>query len=160
MTKLINNKKFFDNRGSLTELYNSYNKKYAKFMINQILMIESKKNVIRGLHFQKKILQEKILIILEGEILDVIINLKNIKKKKIIYNKLNQKNNSLLIPKGYAHGYQVLSNKCKIMYFIKGRYIKKYQTGIKWDDPFLNIKWSIKKPIISAKDNDLPYICA
>ena len=67
-----------------------------------------------------------------------------------------KENDCLLIPPGYAHGYECLGKENIVIYFLSWTYNPKLQSGIFWKDKDLNIKWSIKKPIISKKDKNLP----
>ena len=68
------------------------------------------------------------------------------------------KNNSLLIPNGFAHGYQVLSPLTTLLYTNSKSWYPEYETGIRWDDPKLKIRWPVKITEISEKDKNLPYL--
>ena len=120
-------KQFKDNRGSLIEIVPKRIKK--KFVYS--ILTESKKNVIRGLHFNKKMDEEKLVFILDGKILDVTINLNKGKNfGKIFYNKL-KKGDTLFIPKGFAHGYCCLNKRNSILYLLNKKYSKKNNCGFK-----------------------------
>ena len=149
---LIKNRSFKDNRGYFKELIreNVINKKFP-FLV----MSFSKKNVIRGLHIQTINSQGKFISVLKGKIFDVAIDLrKNSKTFGRVYKcLLSDKNNtSIFIPSGFAHGFQALENENYIVYSCTKYRNKKSETTIKFDDKELNIKWPIKKFIISAKD--------
>ena len=149
---LIKNKSFKDNRGYFKELIreNVINKKFP-FLV----MSFSKKNVIRGLHIQTINSQGKFISVLKGKIFDVAIDLrKNSKTFGRVYKcVLSEKNNtSIYVPPGFAHGFQALENENYIVYSCTKYRNKKSETTIKFDDKELNIKWPIKKFIISAKD--------
>ena len=149
---LIKNKSFKDNRGYFKELIreNVINKKFP-FLV----MSFSKKNVIRGLHIQTINSQGKFISVLKGKIFDVAIDLrKNSKTFGRVYKCiLSEKNNtSIYVPPGFAHGFQALENENYIVYSCTKYRNKKSETTIKFDDKELNIKWPIKKFIISAKD--------
>ena len=149
---LIKNRSFKDNRGYFKELIreNVINKKFP-FLV----MSFSKKNVIRGLHIQTINSQGKFISVLKGKIFDVVIDLrKNSKTFGRIYKcVLSEKNNtSIYVPPGFAHGFQALENENYIVYSCTKYRNKKSETTIKFDDKELNIKWPIKKFIISAKD--------
>ena len=150
--KKVKLKKFKDSRGSLVELLpRSINKKFIYSIISK-----SKKNVIRGMHYDLELKEEKLVYILEGKILDVCINLSKGKYfKKKFYNVL-QSGDAILIPKGYAHGYRCYGEKNLLIYFLTKRYNKKNSSGIIWNDKSLKIKWKITKPIISNRDLKLP----
>ena len=150
--KKISLKKFSDNRGYLLELLpKKFKKKFVYFIITK-----SKKNVLRGLHYDKNLQEEKLIFLLEGKILDVCINLKN--KKNVKYYNILKKGDCLHIPKGFAHGYKCTGKNNILMYFLSKSYNVKNNKGIHWNDKKLKINWKIKKPIISNKDNNLPKI--
>ena len=144
-------KQYKDIRGQLSEITpKKINKKY-----NYSILTESKKDVIRGMHFNKVMNEEKLLVILKGKILDVTINLNKGKNfGKIFYFKL-KKNDILFIPRGFAHGYLCLGKKNTILYLLNKKYSNKNNTGFCWNDKNFNIKWGIKKPILSMKDKIL-----
>jgi dTDP-4-dehydrorhamnose 3,5-epimerase len=149
---LIKNRSFKDNRGYFKELIreNVINRKFP-FLV----MSFSKKNVIRGLHVQTTNSQGKFISVLKGKIFDVAIDLrKNSKTFGRVYKCiLSEKNNtSIYVPPGFAHGFQALENENYIVYSCTKYRNKKSETTIKFDDKELNIKWPIKKFIISAKD--------
>ena len=115
----------------------------------------SRKNTLRGLHLQKKKPQAKIITVAQGEILDVVVDLR---KKSKTYGKhfslkiSHDSNYSLFIPEGFAHGFMCLSKTCLVYYKCTNYRDKKSEITIKWNDKNLNIKWPIKKPILSKKD--------
>ena len=144
-------KQFKDARGHLTEITP---KKIKKNFIYSILT-QSKKNVLRGMHFNRRKNEEKLVFVLKGKILDVTINLNKGKNfGKIFYFNL-KKNDILYIPKGFAHGYLCLEKKNAILYLLNKKYSNKNNTGFCWNDKNFNIKWGIKKPILSNKDKFL-----
>ena len=99
--------------------------------------------------------EEKLVVVLKGSILDVSINLNKGKNfGKIFYYKLKQ-NDILFIPKGYAHGYQCFSKKNIVLYLLNKKFSKYNNSGFIWNDKNFNIKWKIKKPILSLKDKNL-----
>lgn len=144
-------KQYKDIRGQLSEITpKKINKKFS-----YSILTESKKNVLRGMHFNKVMNEEKLLVILKGKILDVTINLNKGKNfGKIFYFKL-KKNDILFIPKGFAHGYLCLRKKNTVLYLLNKKYSNKNNTGFCWNDKNFNIKWGIKKPILSMKDKFL-----
>ena len=149
---VIQNKTINDKRGYFKELIKEkdINKKFPF-----IVMSYSKKNVIRGLHLQRKKSQGKFISVIKGEIFDVAIDLrKNSKTFGKYYGCiLSEKNSkSIFIPPGFAHGFLGMSDENIVMYGCTNYRDKKSEFGIKWNDSFLNIKWPLKKPIISKKD--------
>ena len=147
----IKGTKYKDNRGFLIEVVPKKIKKKFTYSI----ITQSKKNVLRGMHFNKKKSEEKLVYILDGKILDITINLNKGKNfGEIFYNRL-KKNDILLIPRGFAHGYLCLESKNTILYLLNKKYTPKNNSGFFWKNKKFNIKWGIKKPILSAKDKKL-----
>ena len=150
--KIFKKETFNDKRGYTRELF--YNKLIKKKFPFDIIT-SSKRNVLRGLHFQVKKPQGKFITVLKGKIFDVAVDCR---KKSKTFGKyfsiiLSEKENiSLFIPEGFAHGYCVLSNNCLMHYKMTNYRDKKLERGINWNDDWINIKWPIKKPIISNKD--------
>ena len=143
----IKGTKYKDNRGFLIEVVP---KKIKKKFIYSIIT-QSKKNVLRGMHFNKKKSEEKLVYILDGKILDITINLNKGKNfGEIFYNRL-KKNDILLIPRGFAHGYLCLESKNTILYLLNKKYTPKNNSGFFWKNKKFDIKWGIKKPILSTK---------
>jgi dTDP-4-dehydrorhamnose 3,5-epimerase len=152
--KLIKTKIFKDQRGFFKEVSKNKVVQNNNFIFD--CMSYSKKNVLRGLHFQKKKPQTKLLTVVQGRIFDVCVDLR---KKSKTYGKyfsieLSQKSNfSILIPSGFAHGFQCLSKECVIYYKCSNYRDKNSEATLAWNDPTLKIKWPNKKPILSNKDN-------
>lgn len=118
----------------------------------------SKKGVIRGMHFQTKDPQAKIVRVIYGEIRDVIVDLRANSEtfgKYIAVNLSEQNRNILWIPQGFAHGFEVLSEDVLVSYTCVGKYLREYDTGIVWNDKELAIEWRTEVPIVSAKDTSL-----
>lgn len=141
-----------DNRGYFREvLVEKLLKK--KFVFN--IVSKSKKNVVRGLHYQIGKPQGKFISVLRGKILDVAVDLRKKSKTygkhfKIILSDKNAK--SIFIPEGFAHGFAGLDNENLVIYSCTNYRNKKSERGIIWNDKNLNINWGINKPIISDKD--------
>ena len=149
----INQKKFFDSRGYFQEIF--LNKKF-NLNIKFTAIAKSKKNVIRGLHFQIKNQQTKLLHVTEGKIIDVVINLKKNSKN---FGKVSKfflyEGDMLFIPKHYGHGYECLSNKCTVLYHLEKYRDAKYESGINYYDKKVKSIWVTKKPILSKRDKSL-----
>ena len=149
---LISSSLHKDNRGFFREVYK---KKMLKNKFVFDCLSSSKKNVLRGLHFQKKKPQGKLLTVLHGEIFDVAVDLRKKSKTygKYFSIKINDKSNfSIYIPPNFAHGFLCLSNSCKVYYKCTNYRDKKSETSILWNDKYLNINWPIKKVIVLKKD--------
>jgi len=143
---------YSDNRGYFRELFLQ---KYFKDKFPFDVMSFSKKNVIRGLHLQIKNSQAKLITVLKGKIFDVCVDCRKNSKtfgKHFSIILSDKKNKSLLIPKGFAHGFCTLSNNVIMHYKCSNYRHKKSEAGILWNDKDLRIKWPIKKPIVSSKD--------
>jgi len=161
---LIEPRVFEDERGFFMETYKCSD--FAKFGIKEKIVQEnhskSKKNVLRGLHYQKNPkAQAKLVRCIRGKIFDVAVD---IRKGSPTYGKwvgviLSQDNKKeLYIPAGFAHGFCVLSEEAEIVYKTDNEYSPEYERGILWNDPALNIKWPIKSPLISQKDLTWPLL--
>ena len=145
-------KKFFDDRGFFQEIFL---KKNFKINTKFTAIAKSKKNVIRGLHFQLKNRQTKLIYVIDGKILDVVVNLR--KKSKDfgkVYRFILKEGEMLFIPDYYAHGYECLTKKCTILYHLEKYRDSKNECGIQFNDKKLNIKWLTKKPILSFRDRN------
>jgi len=156
--KLTKNIFFKDNRGNFLKIAHNefFSKINNKIKIKQVnISVTRKMGTIRGMHFQEaKFKEAKIVTCLKGKILDVIVDIRKNKKsygkkKKFI---LDNPNKSLIIPKGYAHGFQSLTNNCTILYLHTNYYNKKFDKTI---NPLkIGVNWPIKKIIISKKDKN------
>ncbi|MDC3087527.1 dTDP-4-dehydrorhamnose 3,5-epimerase [Candidatus Pelagibacter sp.] len=115
----------------------------------------SKKNTLRGLHLQTKKSQAKIVTVVQGKILDVVVDLR---KKSKTFGKhfaieISQNSNfSIFIPENFAHGFLCLSSNCSVYYKCTNYRDKKSETTILWNDKKLKINWPIKNPLLSKKD--------
>ena len=120
--------------------------------------------VIRGLHYQQEPhAQTKLIRVLEGRILDVVVDIRSASPTygKVFSIELSAENKKqLLVPRGFAHGYSVLSETAEILYKCDGFYNKESEGGIRYDDPALNIDWQIpaSKALLSPKDMELPVL--
>ena len=144
--------KYFDNRGYFQEIFLE---KELKKKIKFTAIAYSKKNVIRGLHFQLKNMQTKIITVTSGKILDVAVNLKRGSKNfgKVYYFLLNE-GDTVFIPNHFAHGYECLSKNATILYHLDNYRDAKNESGIPFNDKDLKIRWKTKKPVISERDQN------
>ena len=158
--KVIEPKIFKDERGYFFESFNEFTFTENGLKYNFIQDNESKSGygVIRGLHYQlEPYAQAKLVRVLQGSVFDVAVD---IRKGSPTFGKwygieLNSENKlQLLIPRGFAHGFSVLSETCIFIYKCDGLYNKASERGILYNDPKLNINWKvdINKSIISEKD--------
>ncbi len=147
---LIKKKKHVDKRGYFQEIY-----LYREFKINILFTAKaySKKNVIRGLHFQTKDKQTKLIHVVKGKILDVVVDLKkNSNNFGKVYKYILNEGDTLIVPNTFAHGYECLSKNCIVFYHLDKYRNIKGENGILYNDKDLKIKWRSKKPIISKRD--------
>ena len=153
---IIKQSNFTDKRGNLRVTF--IKKKIQKKFIFDYCTI-SKKNVLRGFHFQSKFKQSKFVSVIKGKILDVVIDLRKNSKTfgktfKII---LSQKNAlSLFIPAGFAHAYYSYDKENIIYYKLDNYYAPKYENGIIFNDKTFKISWPRKNMLISKKDKNQP----
>lgn len=118
----------------------------------------SAQSVIRGLHFQTKNPQAKLIRVIQGCIVDVIVDLRNRSENfgKWESFHLSDENKKLLwVPQGFAHGFCVKSKYSIVMYHCMGKYEKDYDSGIVWNDQELAISWGVSNPIVSVRDSNL-----
>ena len=155
---IIETQLFKDERGFF---YESYNKKYLDEFISVVFVQEneskSNKGVVRGLHFQiPPFEQNKLVRCVSGNILDVTVDLRKNSKtygKSFSIELSSENNKQLFVPKGFAHGFQVLSQNAIVSYKVDNYYNPKSESGIIWNDKDLSIDWNLDlKPILSKKD--------
>ena len=156
---------FTDNRGYFIE---SYNKKKFEKAIGKISFVQdnetkSSKGVLRGLHFQNPpYAQAKLVRCVKGKVLDVSVDIRDGSPtygKHVIVELSGENKKQVFIPRGFAHGFLVLSNSAIFSYKVDNRYAVEYDAGIRWDDPLLNIQWgpNSSEVLISKKDAKLPF---
>ncbi len=155
---------FADERGYFFESFNSqtFKNNGLDFEWVQDNQSQSRYGVVRGLHFQKPpYAQTKLIRVLKGEILDVVVDLRHDmptygKSFSIVLS--SQNHLQLLIPKGFAHGFSVLSEEADVMYKCDALYNKESESGILFNDPKLGIDWQVEqdKMVVSDKDLVLP----
>jgi len=151
--KIIKQDKHSDSRGSLRITHNKKIIKYNNFVYEYCTT--SKKNALRGFHFQHKFQQAKYVNIIKGKILDCVIDLRKKSKTfgKVYKIILSEKNClSLYIPEGFAHAYYSLDKTNIIYYKLSNFYKPKYEDGISTINSGLDIKWPGKKVLLSKKD--------
>ena len=157
---IIEPKIFEDQRGFFYETYhldkykNIANIDY-KFV--QDNLSSSKKNVLRGLHFQKKKPQGKIVRVIKGEVFDVAVDLRVDsdtfgKWESHLLSEINKK--QYWMPPGFAHGFLVISEEALVEYKCTDFYDPDDEGSIIWNDPSLNIDWPLSNPIVSIKDSE------
>ena len=155
---IVQGKMFNDTRGYLREiLIQDKIKQKFKFQI----ISNSKKNVLRGLHFQFKKPQGKFISVVKGKIFDVAVDLR---KNSKTYGKhfsiiLSEKNcKSLFIPPGFAHGFQTLEKENIVFYSCTEYRSEGNEHGLNYNDKSLKIKWPLSNPIVTNKDKNARFL--
>ncbi|MFC1565732.1 dTDP-4-dehydrorhamnose 3,5-epimerase [Candidatus Neomarinimicrobiota bacterium] len=121
----------------------------------------SHKNVLRGLHYQLKYPQGKLVRVIQGEVFDIAVDIREGSPTfgKFVGVHLSDKNNKIMyIPEGFTHGYVVLSEAAIFQYKCTELFHPEDEYGLIWDDKDLNIKWPVNNPILSEKDKSLPTL--
>lgn len=159
---LLEPRVFEDERGYFFETYSEKTMSEVgidvRFVQDNISL--SKKGVIRGLHFQREpYAQDKLVRVVRGEVLDVVVDLREGsptygKHQSVVLSDANHK--MFFIPKGFAHGFAVLSDDALFEYKVSALYHPESEGGIIWNDSTLAIDWGIADPIVGKKDQALP----
>jgi dTDP-4-dehydrorhamnose 3,5-epimerase len=163
---VIEPKIFTDSRGYFMETYNYEDFKDAglDIIFVQDNQSKSKKGVLRGMHFQTKHTQGKLVRVVKGEVFDVAVDLR---KESKTYGQwhgvyLNEENKKqFYVPQGFAHGFLVISDEAEFVYKCTDVYHPEYEDGIAWNDPDINIQWpldKIEKILLSEKDRKAPFL--
>lgn len=163
--KVIERKLVGDNRGHLARIFCADQLVDAgwKNPIAQINQTVTKnRGTVRGLHFQNPPYAEmKLISCLQGEILDVAVDLRKNSPTFLQYysEKLSSQNHrALLIPEGFAHGFQTLTDNCELLYLHSIAYKPSAERGIRPDDPYLEIAWPLNFYEISVRDSEHPLL--
>lgn len=153
---VIKQPQFKDYRGNLRITYHNKKININKFVFDYA--VKSKENVLRGLHFQSKNQQAKLITVLKGKIFDAVVDLrKNSKTFGKSYSIVLSENNckSLYVPEGFAHGYYCLEKENIIYYRLSDHYNPNFEGGLIWNDPEIEITWPKGRKILSKKDRSL-----
>lgn len=154
---------FRDNRGFFIETYNQ--KTYVEANINREFVQDnlsfSVQDTVRGLHYQIKHPQAKLIQVITGEVFDVAVDIRagsSTFGQWIGVHLTDQNMRQLFIPEGFAHGFCVLSETAYLSYKCSDFYVPYDEGGIIWSDPGIGIDWPVKNPIISVKDKGYPNL--
>ena len=157
---------FADNRGFFMETYSK--KDFEEIGITTEFVQDnhskSTKGVLRGLHFQKEFPQAKLVRVIKGEVYDVAVDLRKDSKTYVKYYgvTLTQENKlQFFIPRGFAHGFLVLSDEAEFTYKCDELYHPNDEGGVIWNDKTINIEWPLEKVdevIQSEKDKNWPEL--
>lgn len=152
---------FTDSRGYFLETYQQ--QKYAAAGIPKPFVQDnqsySTKNVLRGLHFQLRHPQGKLVRVIQGSVFDVAIDMR---KNSPTFGKWHgeilsaENKRQMYVPENFAHGFCVLSDSAEFVYKCTDFYVPGDEVGLIWNDPQVGVKWPIEQPILSDKDAVLP----
>ena len=160
---IVEPKLFGDQRGFFLETYQF--QRYVEAGIHrpfvQDNMSRSARGVLRGLHLQNPFTQGKLVSAMRGRVLDVAVDVRvgspNFGRHVAV--ELSEENRrQLWVPRGFAHGFVVLSETADFFYKCDDLYSPKDEVSIRWDDPAIGIKWGIDDPSLSAKDAAAPLL--
>ncbi|MCR5646651.1 MAG: dTDP-4-dehydrorhamnose 3,5-epimerase [Acholeplasmatales bacterium] len=157
---IIDVKKYGDNRGYFMETYKEADFKAAglNYTFVQDNQSKSKMGVLRGLHFQKKFPQAKLVRCLEGEVFDVAVDLRRDSKtygKWVGVILSGELGNQFMIPRGFAHGFVVLTETATFAYKCDELYHPEDEGGIMWNDPEIGIDWPYKGDVLLSEKDKL-----
>ena len=150
-----------DQRGFFLETYRDEHLQSAGISVDfvQDNLSKSQQNTVRGLHYQIEQPQDKLIMVMQGHILDVAVDVRPHSPTFGDYTavELTEENKyQLFIPKGFAHGFSVLSEEALVYYKCSDYYYPDGERGLYWDDPNLDIDWKVDEPIVSEKDQEQP----
>lgn len=160
---LVQPKIFRDSRGCFLETWNEKDFNAAGFTMRFVQDNQSisSKGVLRGLHYQKRNPQGKMIRAICGEIFDTVVDLREQSPtfgqwQGFVLSGTSQ--NQLYVPPGFANGFFVLSDEARVAYKCTDFYNPGDESGIRWDDPIIGIDWPLAgiEPTLSAKDSALP----
>ena len=161
--QLIESRAFSDSRGFFTELFQLERFREAGITDHfvQDNLSYSVKGTLRGMHYQLRFPQAKLCRVVAGEVLDVAVDLRRGSATfgqhvSVVLSGSNHR--SLYIPRGFAHGFLVLSESAHFLYKCSELYHPEDERGIRWDDPDVAIDWGYPEPLLSAKDLALPLL--
>jgi dTDP-4-dehydrorhamnose 3,5-epimerase len=154
---------FADTRGYFMETYQRLRYKEAGIDVHFIQdnLAFSRKNILRGLHYQSPHDQAKLVQVFQGEVFDVAVDIRRGSPTfgQWFGTKLSAENKvQLFVPAGFAHGYCVLSETALFHYKCSDYYAPKCEGGVLWSDPDVGITWPLDKPILSDKDAASPRL--
>lgn len=161
--KKIRLKVFFDDRGFFRETFRDAF--YQQLGITESFAQDnhsfSKRGTVRGMHFQRSPGQAKLVTVMEGEIFDVVVDIRpespTFRKWEGVY--LNAADgDQIYVPTGFAHGFCVLSEQAHVCYKVSTAYDPLEEFGFRYDDPEVGIVWPIDEPLLSDRDRSSPLM--
>ena len=162
---IVKSSRITDDRGEFSRLYclNSLAQKKVNTPIAQINYSHTiKRGAIRGLHFQlPPAMETKMVRCIQGEVFDVAVDLRAHSPTFLQWHAevlSAEANNMMIIPEGFAHGFQSLTENAKMLYLHTESYSPEYERGLRFDDPILNIKWPLACSEMSNRDKVHAYL--
>jgi dTDP-4-dehydrorhamnose 3,5-epimerase len=154
---------FQDERGFFMETYQQ--RRYAEAGIESVFVQDnlsySVRGTLRGLHYQVKYSQAKLIQVIEGTIFDVALDIRRGSPSFGQWTSVHlsdENKRQLFLPQGFAHGFCVLSESAQVVYKCTDYYAAEDEGGVLWSDPTLAIAWPLSKPLLSEKDSQLPCL--
>jgi dTDP-4-dehydrorhamnose 3,5-epimerase len=155
--RIIRPRVFEDSRGFFLESYNQ--DKFAELGVTDHFVQDnhsrSVKGVLRGLHYQLRHPQVKLCRVIEGKVIDVVVDIQYGSPDFGNWTSVElsaENRHQLYVPKGFAHGFLVLSEFAQFLYKCSDFYDPTDEAGVAWNDPDLNITWGVDDPVLSARD--------
>jgi len=154
---------YTDDRGAFLETWNArdYGRQGLNVSFVQDNLSRSRRHVLRGLHFQNPRPQGKLISVLEGEVFDVVVDVRaesdtfgNAESRVLSGETARQ----LYVPEGYAHGFVVTSDEALFHYKCTDFYHPESGTAIRWNDPAIDVDWPVDDPILSERDRTAPTL--
>ncbi|MCH8567348.1 MAG: dTDP-4-dehydrorhamnose 3,5-epimerase [Balneolales bacterium] len=160
---IIEPKIFGDVRGFFSEVYRKswFDSAGVPSIYVQDNLSRSKKNTLRGLHYQYRNSQAKLVMATRGAVLDVAVDIRKGSPTfgKYVKAVLSEENKRMIfIPEGFAHGFAVLTDEADFQYKCSNYYDPESERSIFWNDPAIGIEWEIDSPILSEKDKNAPLL--
>jgi dTDP-4-dehydrorhamnose 3,5-epimerase len=154
---------FRDDRGFFLETF--HQRKYEEGGIRRSFVQDnwshSRRGTVRGLHYQLRNPQAKLIYVVKGEIFDVVVDIRKASPSfgmSFSTALSSEKCSQIFVPEGFAHGFCVLSEEAEVVYKCSDFYAPGDEYGILWCDPALGIKWPVTEPILSRKDKGYPLL--
>ena len=154
---------YMDERGFFLETYREEHLESEGVDVHfvQDNLSKSQQNTVRGLHYQIERQQDKLIMVMEGKILDVAVDLRQHSSTFGDYTAIElsaENKHQMFIPKGFAHGFSVLSEDALVYYKCSDYYYPEGERGLFWNDPDVGIDWKVEDPILSEKDQHQPKL--
>lgn len=164
---LIEPQIFSDDRGFIFESFNRRNFACATGLDLEFVQDNhsySRRGVLRGLHYQIRQPQGKLVHVIQGTIFDVAVDIRRSSptfRRWVGTELTGEDRKHLWTPPGFAHGFIVLSETAEVLYKVTDYYATEHERGIRWDDPDLAIEWpAVPAIVLSKRDQDAPFLCA